>query len=243
MRSPRLWVIDPSLRHAEGQGVREAIGDWPGTSRVFEPALRPGDGPSPRTGHDTDAVIVLGSAASVHDAAPWIDDLGAWLVPLVDGSRPLPLLAVCFGHQLVAHVAGGAVGWVHPDRSKIVGVDSVGFRGSRLIEDDACLRVVFSHREEVTTAGRGFGVVAARTPGRLDGLEHAELPAFTFQFHPEARDEFAGRAGIEPREIDSRLVRDSSRLLAAFRATATRRALEGRADGEPADDPPAHRGS
>jgi len=225
--SSRLWIVDPSLRCPEDQGVAEVLGDWPGASRLFRPALRPGDGPTPRTGYDTDGVVVLGSAASVHDPAAWIDDLASWLAPLLDGRRPLPVLGVCFGHQLVSHVAGGEVGWVTPDRRKVVGVHSVEVRASRLVDGATTLRVVFSHREAVHVAAQGYRVVAARTPGALDGLEHADLPVFTYQFHPEARGEFAVRAGIDPREIDAPLIDGTRRWLAAFRAIVVRNADPG----------------
>ena len=215
--TPRLWIVDPSLRWPEDQGVAEVLGDWPGESRVFRPALAPGEGPGSDTGYDTDGVVVLGSAASVHDTSPWIGELAAWLAPLLDGRRTVPVLGVCFGHQLVAHVAGGAVDWVRPDRGKTIGVDAVEVQGSRLVELTSPLRAVFSHREEVRVAPPGYRTVAWRKPGVLDGLEHVRLPVFTFQFHPEARDQFAVRAGIDPQEIDARVIDGTRRLLSAFR--------------------------
>ena len=64
----------------------------------------------------------------------------------------------------------------------------------------------------------------------IDGLEHRTLPIFSFQFHPEAREEFARRAGLPLASIDSRLRRDGGRVLAAFlervRAEALRRQAE-----------------
>jgi GMP synthase-like glutamine amidotransferase len=224
----------------EDQGVHEVVGDWPGTWRRFRPALAPGDGPTLRTGHDTDGVVVLGSAASVHDGAGWIADLARWLEPLLDGRRPIPVLAICFGHQIVAHVAGGQVGWVHPDRRKIVGVDSVRMHDSRILEGETTLRAVFSHREEVQRAPDGYRIVAGRTERSLDGLEHAELPVFTCQFHPEARDEFARRAGIAPGDVDARVVADTRRLLAAFRSTVLRE--KARTEERGSGGEPPHRG-
>jgi GMP synthase-like glutamine amidotransferase len=223
--SPRLWIVDPSLRWPEDQGVSEVLGDWPGESRVFRPALAPGDGPGPQTGYDADGVVVLGSAASVHDALPWIGELTSWLAPVLDGRHAIPVLGVCFGHQLIAHVAGGRVDWVRPDRGKTLGVDEVAVRGSRLY-DDSSLHVVFSHREEVRVAPPDYRTVAWRKPGVLDGLEHARLPVFTYQFHPEARDEFAVRAGIDPRDIDADVIDGTRRLLSAFRDTVRRTARE-----------------
>jgi len=108
----RLWVIDPSTCHAEDQGVSEVVRGWEGSHRLFRPALRPGDGPGPETGHATDGVVLLGSAASVYDDHAWLASLAAWLRPLLEGRSAIPVLAVCFGHQLVAHLAGGRVGFV-----------------------------------------------------------------------------------------------------------------------------------
>ena len=53
-----------------------------------------------------------------------------------------------------------------------------------------------------------------------DGLEHETLPIFSFQFHPEARDDFARHAGIDPAAIDDRVREDSRRLLDAFQRQA-----------------------
>ena len=74
-----------------------------------------------------------------------------------------------------------------------------------------------SHREETRTPPAGYRIVARRPPVAVDGLEHETLPVFSFQFHPEARDEFAGHAGIPAALIDHRVRADGRRLLGAFR--------------------------
>ena len=79
------------------------------------------------------------------------------------------------------------------------------------------LRVVVSHREEVKQAPPGYRVCASRPGVELDGLEHEELEIYSFQFHPEGRDEFAGHAEIPADEIDDRVRRDGGRVLEAFR--------------------------
>ena len=221
-RPPRLWIIDPSTRRPEEQGVGSILQGWPGESRLFRPALRPGDGPEPETGYAADGFVLMGSAASVYEPLPWIAPLAAWLGPLLTGEVRRPLLGICFGHQLIAHAGGGEIGDLTEDRAKRVAVEISELEGGRLLPGRHELRVVVSHREEVKRLPRGFRPVARRRGVAVDGMEHDDLPVFSFQFHPEAGEEFAGHAGLDLREIDDRLREDSRKLLAAFRDMATR---------------------
>ena len=211
-----MWVIDPSLYHPEDQGVAEILQDWSGESRLFRPALD-GDGPGPGDGYDVDAIVLMGSAASVHDNLPWLGPLRAWFQPILDGDLRRSLLGICFGHQLIAEMAGGRVGWLEESRDKRVGIECTAVRGSRLMGEDADLRVVVSHRETVVEPPSGYRVTATRPGVPYDGLEHETLEIFSYQFHPEARDEFAARSGIAEARIDARLCVDSRRVLAGFR--------------------------
>jgi len=227
--SPRLWIIDPSTMRPEEQGVASILEGWPGEWRLFRPALRPGDGPGPETGYAADGIVLMGSAASVHDDLPWLGALAAWLAPLLEGRVQRPLLGICFGHQLIAHVAGGEIGYLAEDRAKRVGVETSELEGSRLLPGRHTLRVVVSHREEVRGVPRSFRLVARRPGVAADGIEHDRLRVFSFQFHPEAREEFAAHAGLEPGAIDARVREDSRKLLGAFR----RQVLEARAGEHP----------
>ena len=148
-RSRPLWIVDPSIHHAENQGIAEIRHRWPGQVREFRPALCPGDGPSPADGYDTDAVVIMGSAASVHESLPWMERLGEWLDPIVAGRRLIPLLGICFGHQLIARHAGGSVGFLTEDHGKRVGVETTRIEGSSLLAGTHELLVVVSHCEEV----------------------------------------------------------------------------------------------
>lgn len=54
-------------------------------------------------------VVVSGSHAMVTERAAWSERLAAWLRQCVE--ERVPLLGICFGHQLLAHALGGRVGY------------------------------------------------------------------------------------------------------------------------------------
>jgi GMP synthase-like glutamine amidotransferase len=214
----RLWIIDPSIIYPEDQGVAEILRGWRGEHRLFRPGLRPGDGPTTADGYEVDGVVLMGSSASVHDSDAWIVQLASWLEPMLDGEFSIPLLGICFGHQLIARIAGARVDFLTADRRKRSGVEYSELAGGRLLPGRRALRVAVSHCEQVTSVPERYAVVASRPGIAIDGLEHERLPIFTFQFHPEAAEEFARHAGIDRKLLDSRLRSDSRLLLDAFRA-------------------------
>ncbi len=56
-------------------------------------------------------VIVTGSPAMVSRREAWSEDTAAWLRRAIDAG--MPILGICFGHQLLAHALGGEVDY-HP---------------------------------------------------------------------------------------------------------------------------------
>jgi GMP synthase (glutamine-hydrolysing) len=55
-----------------------------------------------------DAVMMTGSPLSVTQREPWMERAAEFMVNAAE--RGLPVLGVCFGHQLLAHAYGGQVG-------------------------------------------------------------------------------------------------------------------------------------
>lgn len=56
-------------------------------------------------------IVITGSHAMVTDRAPWSEALADWLAEAVP--MGMPVLGVCYGHQLLAHALGGEVDY-HP---------------------------------------------------------------------------------------------------------------------------------
>ena len=68
-------------------------------------------------------IVMFGSAASVHDDMPWQRELNSWLLPKLEY---LPVLGLCYGHQLLAKLLpGGEVSRVWPDGAKWAGLRRV----------------------------------------------------------------------------------------------------------------------
>ena len=168
MLPPRLLVIDPSIVYPETEGTATILAGWAGEAEVRQPSLRPGDGPGPGFGYDYDGVVLMGSKASVEDEHSWLRDLSAWLDPILDGRKALPLFGICFGHQLIAARAGASIGHVRPDRRLLLGEESSVLEGGRLIPGRTELRVVASHCEEVKSLPGGYRVTARRSGIPID---------------------------------------------------------------------------
>lgn len=60
---------------------------------------------------DWHGIVITGSPAMVSDRAPWSEQAAEWLRQAVEAG--IPVLGVCYGHQLLAHALGGKVGY-HP---------------------------------------------------------------------------------------------------------------------------------
>ncbi len=151
----------------------------------------------PRT-YDYDGVVVTGSAAMVTDREPWSEASAAFLAGAVDAG--VPVLGVCYGHQLLAHALGGLVGYNPAGRN--VGsteleltshaADDSLFGGAR-----APVFVHVSHSQSVLQLP-AEAVLLARCERDPHSAFRVGERVWGVQFHPEFDAEIA-RAYIELR--------------------------------------------
>ena len=129
--------------------------------------------------YNYDGVVVTGSAASVYWDREWIGQLKTWVGGAVEAG--LPVLGVCFGHQLLADVLGGRV--------EDMGEYEIGYRTvihdneSRLLEGIGDSMTVFTtHSDRVAEPPPGSTVFARNEYG-IHGFRKDRVMGV--QFHPE----------------------------------------------------------
>ena len=123
-------------------------------------------------------IIISGGPRSVLD-----DD--APFVPREILKSGVPVLGICYGMQMLAHILGGAV---ERGESAEYGRASVNVEGGFLFKHcagDAKLEVWMSHWDEVKKIPDGFRVTARSESGALAGFESADGSVTALQFHPE----------------------------------------------------------
>jgi len=175
-------------------GLKEQFGDF---EEWFVRALSPrldttvintvaGELPGDPT--DWDGVVVTGSPAMVSDREPWSENAAQWLTRVVD--KAVPLLGVCYGHQLLAHALGGEVGY-HPGgresgthRVELLNSakDDLLFRG---MPDS--FRAQLTHKQTVLRLPQG-AVLLGRNEFEPHQAFRVGKCAWGVQFHPEFSD-------------------------------------------------------
>lgn len=66
-----------------------------------------------------DGMIILGSASNVTEPLPWHQELGDFAVDLL--KKNVPVLGICFGHQLMCHMFGCKVDYHTKEKKSFIG--------------------------------------------------------------------------------------------------------------------------
>ena len=123
-------------------------------------------------------IILSGGPSSVYDD-------GAPLAPRELLELGVPILGLCYGMQLIAHVGGGTV---TPHNHREYGRASLTVQGGRLFRGFAPgeeLTVWMSHGDQVTALPPGFVRTGSSQNSPTAAMENQEKGIFAVQFHPE----------------------------------------------------------
>lgn len=130
-------------------------------------------------------VLVTGSAAMVTHREPWSEATAGWLREAAHGG--LPMLGICYGHQLIAHALGGTV--ADNPRGREMGTVAVELHDSA--REDPLFRGLPSrfpaqatHLQTVLAPPEGAVVLARSALDDCQAYRWREH-AWGLQFHPE----------------------------------------------------------
>lgn len=182
------------------------------------------------------AAVVTGSAAMVTDAAGWMEATASWLRSAV--AAELPVLGICFGHQLLARALGGRAAW-NPAGVE-VGVVEIAL--TEAADDDPLLSGIpsrfpacVSHRQSVLELPPGAVQLASSAmdanqafrvgrcawgvqfhPEFAAGIMPAYVEGFRAALQAEGRDRAAILGGLRPTPKSARLLRRFAGIALAF---------------------------
>ena len=127
-------------------------------------------------GFSVKGLILSGGPSSVFEGGPTIDKR------LLDGS--IPVLGICYGHQLIAHVLGGKV--IRGTKGEFgTCLVSLKRRTGVLKELKEREKVWMSHRDLVTEVPEGFSVDAFSDSCPVAAFSNEKRKIYGIQWHPE----------------------------------------------------------
>lgn len=170
-----------------GKMFADLLGDG-GGKFTFETVSLIEDEPLPDIA-DVEAIIISGSSLGVYDKKPWLDPLRDFIREAY--ARRIPMIGVCFGHQIMADALGGVVeksqkGW---------GVGrhqySIAQRPEFMADAPAQMQFNVIHQDQVISPPPNSKVVggSAFTPNAI--LEYQNGAAISIQAHPEFANDYA----------------------------------------------------
>ena len=177
-----------------GEPPAELAGRFPGYGTMLEELLHAADGaltfrqydvragqrPAAPDAHD--GWLITGSRHAAYEDLPWIHWLAGFIREL--DARKIPLVGICFGHQLIARALGGEV--VKAPQGWGVGVHEAGITApAPWIDDDATgFDILMTHQDQVTVLPDGAEVLAS-APYCPVGAYRVDDHLFCVQGHPE----------------------------------------------------------
>ena len=164
-------------------------------------------------------VLVTGSGAMVTDRHDWSEASARWLREAAHAG--LPLLGICYGHQLLAHALGGSV--ADNPRGREMGTDDLSLHadaeGDPLFDGlPARFPVQATHLQSVLALPAGAVRLATSALDDVHAFRWGDS-AWGVQFHPEFSTTHMHGYLRARREALAREGRDARALAASVKAT------------------------
>jgi GMP synthase (glutamine-hydrolysing) len=180
-------------QHGDYDGMFRRLLDGKGLEFATYAVL---DGVLPASVHDAEGWLITGSRFGVYEDHDWIPRLENFLREAY--AQSVPIVGICFGHQILAQALGGKV-------EKFAGGWSVGSVSYNLDGFPDGARVLAWHQDQVIEPPADATVVGSTPFCRYAALAYGER-AYSIQPHPEfdarfVADLIEARRAILPEEI------------------------------------------
>jgi GMP synthase-like glutamine amidotransferase len=152
-----------------------------------------------------EGIIVTGSAAGVYDSHfGWMEPLRAFIRAAY--AEKIPMLGICFGHQIMADALGGEVRKSEKGWGLGRHVYDVKSRPAFLATEEPALAIACSHQDQVIAPPAEADVFLASEFTPNAGLLYRNGAAISLQPHPEFDDAYTialaqMRRGKAPDEV------------------------------------------
>ncbi len=186
MTTNHLMIIDPAVGKPAIESFNRiaSIAPYPVTYHL--PALY-GTTSLRMYNNNVRGVIVMGSAASVNDNNKWQQDISDIMIDA--SSKGIPVLGLCYGHQLIGYIYGGKVEPLWSGEKK-QGERVVHVKKSEVWGESSSGPLLYSHQDGITKVPPGFEVIAESDLVSADAIASRTEPVWGFQTHLEATQAF-----------------------------------------------------
>ena len=128
---------------------------------------------------DCDYIVITGSRRNVSSWEPWMNQVAELIK-----TAQVPIIGICFGHQIIATALGGKV-----ERAS----EGSHFVSSVQYSDGSVVNAVFTHQDHVVDAGE-LEVIGSAEHCAIAACQHPSRPIRTVQYHPEATSRILSEA-------------------------------------------------
>ena len=198
MSNHSLLVIDPAIANPSIESFNRISKIAPISATYHLPALFGTYSLLEEYNKNTEGIIIFGSAASVNEKNKWQNDIEKILL---DASKfDIPIMDLCYGHQLIGKIFGGKVESLWDKKIKR-GDRKVYLKESSMWGKPRSGSLVYSHQDGITKVPPGFNVIAYSKMVSIETIESKNKPIWGFQAHLEATEAFMMENKLEIKNI------------------------------------------